>query len=139
MLNHLTGEVDIKTVSGGSSSNTKINYTLASEILSSASTDYSYNSPRYQKTILALSASDCGFDVSTAPIDWPYIGLQQEDDCRFNATNCFSTYCKSQQFKASLFLIDSNKEKRMYLGRNWEYPRIEPGTSQFTALMFTNL
>jgi hypothetical protein len=122
-----SGEVDIQTKSGGSSTGTKINHTLANELLTYASTDYSYNSPRYQKTILALSESDCNFDVASAPLSWPYTGLLPDDDCVFNETNCFGFYCQAQQFKASLFLVDSEKEKRMYLGRNWEYPKIDPG------------
>eukprot|EP01129_Flabellula_baltica_P004751 TRINITY_DN1678_c0_g1_i1.p1 TRINITY_DN1678_c0_g1~~TRINITY_DN1678_c0_g1_i1.p1 ORF type:complete len:1048 (-),score=207.61 TRINITY_DN1678_c0_g1_i1:23-3166(-) len=51
--------------------------------------------------------------------------------------NCFSAHCHEAWYEGNVFMIDSQKEKDMGLGRLWPYPDLKPGEVQigtFTAL-----
>ena len=85
--------------------------------------------PRHEIEILSASAKACGFDTNLAPESWQYEGFRRYDDCSFTEKNCFGYYCKSQPFKTNLFLIDSEREKKINLGRTWELGPLEQGNS----------
>lgn len=53
------------------------------------------------------------------------MGTQPNEACTISDGNCFYQYCNDPFiFTANLFVIDSNREARMGLGREWNLPKL---------------
>lgn len=40
---------------------------------------------------------------------------------------CFKLNCPAREHLSTLYLIDTEKEKRMGIGRDWDYPALSVG------------
>eukprot|EP00743_Colponemidia_sp_Colp-15_P004098 GILK01004422.1.p1 GENE.GILK01004422.1~~GILK01004422.1.p1 ORF type:complete len:1015 (+),score=201.79 GILK01004422.1:200-3244(+) len=89
-----------------------LNYTRMNSILSSASPDYTYTSPRLGFYVEGMSDSTCGQPIQT--------------DKTFLYGTTVTRTCN--HFPINFWLIDTAKEARMGLGRNWDHPAIPSGS-----------
>jgi hypothetical protein len=122
------GEIDIKVESASDSQH--LNYTLISQRLESASEDFKYSTFRTELEISVISHSECSRNISAYDNSWKYEGLSSAQRCKYYPTNCFYEYCLGSRFSSTLFLINSEKEKNINLGREWKLEKLtEPGTA----------
>eukprot|EP01132_Coremiostelium_polycephalum_P001224 gene1224-1547_t len=127
------GEMDIIIKPGGWTLSTQANYTLISDLL--ASTPYdpssggpeSYHSPRIVPVVYLYPASQCpGGNTDPKNNEWKYHATNGEPGCE---PSCFERACPSNQVanKGLLYILDTDREKRMGLGRDWSLPKPNPG------------
>ena len=110
--------------------------------------ELSYHSPR-QAWSAQIYGADCvqtaaarGYNVSQTA--WMYTGLERGVSCINITTDCLRTICPSQsgrrgQDAITLVLADTERERRMGLGRLWEHLPIPVGEAIITELTATNL
>lgn len=130
------GEIDLE-LTASSSELQLLNYSLLDEYLSTDE-QYSYSSPRW---LSAVGITTCdGLDPSLNPydVDWKYNGVDPGDQCKEYGT-CFFEYCNDAMFSGYLYLIDSERESRMELGRNWNYPPVPPGRAYIDSTLSGSL
>ncbi|EGC33767.1 hypothetical protein DICPUDRAFT_56279 [Dictyostelium purpureum] len=137
------GEMDLVLTSNSFTLSNQFNYTMISELLagtylspngqnytdySESSSDFqddSYHTPRIVYEINAVSASSCPNGDINSNL-WKYHNATNANqDCE---PHCFDNVCSlSVPSKADLYVIDSQKEKRMGLGRDWSLPSPDQG------------
>ena len=105
-----------------------------------------YHSPR-QTWGATIYGADCvktaagkGFNVSQS--DWMYTGLGRVVPCTNTSTDCMRTICpptsgRRQQDSVTLILADTERERRMGLGRLWEHLAIPVGEAIITEATAT--
>jgi len=124
------GEFDymIKVDSGAQG----LNYTLITQLATEAK--YKYSAPRILLSNIDLyKESSCDAEMlkiqrETGDITWRYTGPNGDgpSPCKTHHT-CLTHYCKTSSSKASLFLIDFDREREMGLGRTWTLPNLKKG------------
>lgn len=131
-----SGEYDLNIKMNHFMKGSFLNYTLIKNI-----TKGKEDSPRYFENIEIYSTYNCtGYQI---PIDlsnetlkdpnhwsWMYYGKYKNDTCKNR--NCIEKYCNSYSLKSFLWIIDSEKEKKMGFGREWPYPKIPKGSVYIT-------
>eukprot|EP01114_Cavostelium_apophysatum_P013966 TRINITY_DN3496_c0_g1_i1.p1 TRINITY_DN3496_c0_g1~~TRINITY_DN3496_c0_g1_i1.p1 ORF type:complete len:1078 (-),score=280.91 TRINITY_DN3496_c0_g1_i1:34-3267(-) len=114
------GEIDFQLYAQPGSD--RLNSTLVDEIISNRGLDhFKYRSPRYEKRIIVYSAKEC-LDKSLDPWDpiWKYTGTEFNSSCIYDEDNCFPTECpEANDYTASFYVIDTEKEAKMQLGREY--------------------
>ncbi|KAM9977270.1 hypothetical protein ACTFIR_011129 [Dictyostelium discoideum] len=140
------GEMDMVLTPGSWTLSDQLNYTMLSELLAGTykepngsyfddnnnnnqyeleEVDDSYHSPRVDGTVSVVSAKSCP-NGNTDPNDnlWKY--HDEPNQCE---PYCFESVCSSSvASKASMFVIDTAREKRMGLGRDWKLDTPPQGT-----------
>ncbi|KAN0000827.1 hypothetical protein ACTFIZ_001280 [Dictyostelium cf. discoideum] len=140
------GEMDMILTPGSWTLSDQLNYTMLSGLLAGTykdpngsyfgdnqqqqqyaldEQDDSYHSPRVDGTVSVVSAKSCP-NGNTNPNDnlWKY--HDQLNPCE---PYCFESVCSnSVASKASMFVIDTAREKRMGLGRDWTLNAPPQGT-----------
>jgi hypothetical protein len=120
-----SGEIDLEVWAGPWTGKGRVNYTTIAGILNEEGEEYSYHTARLRFGAWTWGEDSCDGDPEDKT--WRYFGEGDSDPCRFQQT-CFYQYCSSTPFTADLFIINSEAEKRMNLGREWPYEKLEPGT-----------
>eukprot|EP01116_Phalansterium_solitarium_P010119 TRINITY_DN2458_c0_g2_i3.p1 TRINITY_DN2458_c0_g2~~TRINITY_DN2458_c0_g2_i3.p1 ORF type:complete len:1000 (-),score=386.52 TRINITY_DN2458_c0_g2_i3:162-3161(-) len=112
------GEIDV-SCSAEQGGIERLNYTLAAELLSAAGGQFGYHTPRIVGDVSTVADWSCGSGLDPYERSWKYDGLGANDTCRSSPGGCFAWYCAGRRYQARLFLIDSAREKRIELGREW--------------------
>jgi len=142
------GQVDLRIVVGEASDAAFLNYTTI-ERLTNAFPTASYSAPRYgfaassvvyspacTAAVLAAGVTE-GVTSIDDPAPWMYVGDPRlgtsEGNCGPSAATCLEAVCSelvpdsTRSLATRVIAIDSARERRMGLGRDWPYGKIPPG------------
>ncbi|KAF2072771.1 hypothetical protein CYY_005917 [Polysphondylium violaceum] len=133
------GEMDIIIKPGVWTLSNQLNYTMTSNLLAenfNATTSqsdlknleaYSYHSPRIVGSSYLISSRYCPFgDTDPTNNLWKYHNTTGDTKCE---PYCFERVCSdAYTSKSTLYVIDTQREKRMGLGRDWNLPAPPQGT-----------
>lgn len=136
------GETDVILSAGDWSGYGALNYTLISGMLKEDTTT-SYNSPRYQGETFLYTQKRCAAGLDPNDSTWKYLGTNTTYECPDDADTCsdadkiwcyeqapgkcFQDLCGTSAFQAKLYVVDSAKEKRIGIGREWTLGSIQEG------------
>eukprot|EP01133_Synstelium_polycarpum_P002551 gene2551-2924_t len=116
------GQIDMVITPGTWTGSTQLNYTLMSSLLEDDISE-TYHTPRLISNdvyITGASACPAGDTTSNA---WKYSG----SNC--DPIACFGQVCaQTTMYKGQINIIDSAREKRMGLGRDWTLPEPSAGS-----------
>ncbi|EFA79184.1 DUF214 family protein [Heterostelium album PN500] len=110
-----SGEIDIQVEPASWTEALTLNYTMISSLLND--NDESYHTPRLINNVYVVAANDCPRgDVSSQL--WKYHNRTAGGTkCE---PSCFESYCSgASSDKGELYVIDTDREERMALGREW--------------------
>jgi len=133
------GEMDIIIKPGTWTLSNQLNYTMTANLLAenyNASTSssvakeleaYSYHAPRIVGSTYLISSASCpAGDTNVNNNLWKYHNATGTAVCE---PYCFEKVCSNAfTSKSTLYVIDSQKEKRMGLGRDWKLSSPPQGT-----------
>lgn len=105
------GEMDLVVSPGGWTGNSQLNYTLVSNILHTEQA-YTYSSPRYQFGAYVINSKSCPSNLDPYDVNWKYRG----NNCYIS---CFDDLCPADEFYSTVYVIDTERERNMGLGRDW--------------------
>lgn len=151
------GEIDIQGVPRetrgptGFEAGLTLNYTLLSLHLEKRSDDLlesdvpsdktrpdlSFSTARITGELQALAAAECRGGPPMEPT-WKYNGLSPGDSC-VEFDDCFDSICTAEFAKAELYLVDSEKEAKINLGRSWKLDAPKTGHCWMQSSMASNL
>eukprot|EP00026_Physarum_polycephalum_P001697 Phypoly_transcript_01699.p1 GENE.Phypoly_transcript_01699~~Phypoly_transcript_01699.p1 ORF type:complete len:1053 (-),score=137.59 Phypoly_transcript_01699:52-3186(-) len=119
------GEQDMYVSSGPWNNNDRLNYTMIQSILEPYP-QFTYHSPRHIiRGASIVPARGCDSYLNPYDPTWKYSTSDQNPG---GCTSCFSQHCSFSEVDTDLFVIDSEKEKRMVLGRDWsDRPPVKEG------------
>ncbi|KAG2388720.1 hypothetical protein C9374_000159 [Naegleria lovaniensis] len=152
------GEYDIQISASKVLPGVTLNYTLIDQQIQNATkTDvteqerYSYHSPRYLFSVKAFTSCNntLSNDLNYRDYSWMYNSSDvscgqkspHQDTYKLSTTDyndgyfCVPRYCKTQQDRVSLYVIDTDKENRMQFGRNYPYKKLKKGHAIIGASM----
>jgi hypothetical protein len=100
--------------------------------------DLTYTTARLQGQVQILAASDC--PRGGAPMDpkWKYEGVVTDDGC-VGIGDCFKSVCTTEPSSGVLFLVDTDAEKRMNLGRSWTWDSPKQGQALLQSSLASSL
>jgi hypothetical protein len=106
---------------------------------------FSYHSPRWTFGVGVRRAAACtAFRPSVRRVlpdtpSWAYVGCDELAGAR-DAGNCFPAVCGGGEWAdASLYAIDSDRERRAGVGRNWQLPAPGRGVVHMQQLLANDL
>jgi ABC-type lipoprotein release transport system permease subunit len=155
------GEVDMLLENGGWTQFRYLNYSRLGALLDKATPDpdavfmrgrirtneppFSYHAPRWTMGVGVRRASACtAFRPSSRRLlpdtpAWAYVGCDELAGAR-DAGNCFPAVCGDGDWAdGSLFAIDSDRERRAGIGRNWQLPTPQRGVVHMQQLLADDL
>jgi ABC-type antimicrobial peptide transport system permease subunit len=149
------GEVDIVLTPKSFLSGSTLNVTAFEQnfIYGAGQSDYEkrfrYFSPRYvlsKQQTKVFATNDCidgnnrtMSTIASSFIQWTYKGFSNTSACSSDTTNyCISNYCAKSNI-ASLYLIDTEREKQMQLGREWKYNILDASYAYIASGLATTL
>ena len=131
------GEYDVRIRVNNFMIGNTFNYTKISNNNFFTSGQFSLNSPRYIQRTNFYSAKSC-FDEIEVPYDlsnstlmnsthWSWMSIGKSKNASCSSDFCISKFC-SQKVSGRIYLIDTNKEKKMNFGKQWnqKYKKIPP-------------
>lgn len=154
------GEYDIQIRASKILPGVTLNYTLIDhQIQNATKTDlteqerYSYHSPRYLFSVKAFTScmnNTLSNDLNYQHYSWMYNSSdvtcgQKKYPYKISITDynngffCVPRYCRTQQDRVPLYIIDTDKENRMQFGRNYPYKKLKKGHAIIGSSMATDL
>ncbi|KAJ5072648.1 hypothetical protein M0811_01663 [Anaeramoeba ignava] len=135
------GEYELEIKPSNGTSGKTLNYTkMVNYTQNYENNALDYSSPRMVSSVEVYPVSQCNLpNPPPENYNWTYLGFGSNDSCFQNSTgngNCLQKYCAldpSQKHDGNLYLINTQLEKRMEFGRNWDYETICPGCCYFTS------
>ena len=152
------GEFDAQLSVARTMPGVSLNYSLISYQIENATKDtsqettFSYHSPRniYSQAIVYTSCSEnLDATLSYDKYSWMYnksapCGNREHHDKLTEAdynygVYCIPQYCSNNLEKVGLYLIDTEREKRMEFGRDYPYSSLKKGHAIFSSSLASNL
>lgn len=137
-----SGEIDLSISATSRTGFSGLNYTLISSFLSDhGDASMQYHTPRHTFEADVYSGKDCAPWNASDPTDsqWTYKTPQDVGRPADYLVRCSNAYSECLSYNCDypqagvFYLIDSEKEKEIGLGRSWEYPKV-PKVRTFTSL-----
>ncbi|KAJ1518402.1 hypothetical protein HMI55_004707 [Coelomomyces lativittatus] len=114
------GEIDFVLTPSSSNEAGALNYTRIEGLLPNA-----FHSPRPNNVIVQMyPASSCSSFDADDPFN-PTYPYTYSSSCQ-RTEHCLAYLCNRLSMSASLYLVDSNKERKATIGRTWTYPTLPP-------------
>ena len=118
-----------------------LNYSAITALVAANGTaSMAYHTHRYSITATAYDASLCGPWDGTNDMDWSYFhtGNVSNSDCAYEDSPCLNYNCLPGK-QSTLYMVDSQREAAMGLGRSWPFPPVPRGSCYITASVARSL